>query len=315
MFSKSKPPFNQPARPCRLQLPAKLLLLAAVFAAAGAFAAQSRPNILFLFADDQRADTIAAWGNSHIKTPTLDKLVHAGCSFRGNYIFGGNSGAVCMPSRAMLMSGRNWFRIDTKTLKGAKLMPELLHENGYVTFGTGKWHNGEESWLRAFQRGKTIMFGGMSEHSKVPVRDLGPDGKLTPKRTEEKFSSELFADSVIEFLKSQDGSKPFFAYAAFTAPHDPRMPPQDMVKPYYQNKPPLPPNFLPQFPFDNGHMTKCRDENLAAWPRTEGIIREHGGDIRVTSTLGEGSCFTLQLPATTAPPAAAQTGDSTATSS
>ncbi len=252
----------------------QLLLLVGFLPDLGAAVSNSRPNILFLFADDQRADTIGAWGNPHIKTPTLDKLVSAGCSFRRNYIFGGNSGAVCMPSRAMLMSGRSWFHVDTKTLSDAKLMPELLRENGYVTFGTGKWHNGQESWLRAFQRGKTVMFGGMSDHSKVPVQDLGPDGKLTPERTGEKFSSELFADSVIEFLKNHDGKKPFFAYVAFTAPHDPRMPPPQQLEFYYRNKPPLPPNFLPQFPFDNGHMTKCRDENLAAWPRTEAVIRD-----------------------------------------
>jgi arylsulfatase A-like enzyme len=236
--------------------------------------AKSRPNILFLFADDQRADTISAWGNPNIKTPHLDKLVEAGYSFRGNYIFGGNAGAVCMPSRAMLMSGITWFHVDTKTLHGAKLMPELLGENGYVTFGTGKWHNGEESWLRAFQHGKTVLFGGMANHLKVPVRDLGPDGKLTPERVGEKFSSELFADSAIEFLKSCDGKKPFFAYVAFTAPHDPRMPPSTERDFYYAHKPPLPPNFQPQFPFDNGHMLKCRDENLAAWPRTETVIRD-----------------------------------------
>ncbi len=257
-----------------LSLGIQLLWLAGLLPDLGAAVAKSRPNILFLFADDQRADTISAWGNPHIKTPALDKLASAGCSFRRNYIFGGDSGAVCMPSRAMLMSGRSWFHVDTKKLSDAKLLPELLRENGYVTFGTGKWHNGQESWLRAFQRGKTVMFGGMSDHSKVPVRDLGPDGKLTPERTGEKFSSELFADSVIEFLKHHDRKQPFFAYVAFTAPHDPRMPPPQPLEFYYRHKPPLPPNFLPQFPFDNGHMTKCRDENLAAWPRTEAVIRD-----------------------------------------
>jgi arylsulfatase A-like enzyme len=232
--------------------------------------AAEKPNILFLFADDQRADTIAAHGNPHIRTPHLDRLVASGFSFRGNYIFGGNSGAVCMPSRAMLMSGKTWFHIDTVGLKGEKLLPELLQEHGYATFGTGKWHNGQPSWLRAFQHGRTIMFGGMSDHTQVPVRDLGPDGKLTG----EKFSSELFADSAIEFLKNHDGQKPFFAYVAFTAPHDPRQPPLSYREPYYRHLPPLPANFLPQLPFDNGMMQGGRDENLGAWPRTESMIRD-----------------------------------------
>jgi arylsulfatase A-like enzyme len=236
--------------------------------------AAERPNILFLFADDQRADTIAAHGNRHIKTPNLDQLVASGFSFRNNYLFGGNSGAVCVPSRAMLMSGRTWFHIDTATLQGVTLWPELLRDNGYVTFGTGKWHNGQPSWLRAFQQGKSVMFGGMSDHSRVPVRDLGPDGKLTPPRVGEKFSSELFADAVIEFLNNYRDKGPFLAYVAFTAPHDPRMPPLPYREMYYRDLPPLPPNFLPQLPFDNGMMAGGRDENLGAWPRTEAMIRD-----------------------------------------
>ena len=250
------------------------LLLIVMAASHNGLAAAGRPNILFLFADDQRADTIAAYGNPHIRTPNLDKLVAAGFSFRSNYTFGGNSGAVCVPSRAMLMSGKTWLHIDTVALKGVKLLPEYLQEHGYVTFGTGKWHNGEASWLRAFQRGKTIMFGGMSDHTRVPVRDLGPDGKLTPQRTGEKFSSEMFADSAIEFLRGYSGQQPFFAYVAFTAPHDPRMPPVSYREPYYRSLPPLPPNFLPQLPFDNGMMNGGRDENLGAWPRTEAMIRD-----------------------------------------
>lgn len=237
-------------------------------------AAAETKNVLFLFADDQRADTIAAWGNPQIRTPNLDELVRDGFSFRANYCFGGNSGAVCVPSRAMLMSGKTWFRVDTVSLKGVKLLPELLQEHGYVTFGTGKWHNGPPSWLRAFQRGRNIFFGGMSDHTKVPVRDLGPDGKLTDVRVGEKFSSELFADAVIQFLEEYNSDQPFFAYVAFTAPHDPRQPPTGSADEYYQNRPPLPANFLPQHPFDNGMMRGGRDENLAAWPRTEHVIRD-----------------------------------------
>ena len=237
-----------------------------------AFAQAGRPNILFLFADDQRPDTIAAWGNPHIRTPNIDRLVDNGFSFRRNYCMGANGGAVCVPSRAMLNSGKAFFRIPMD-LRGEKLLGELLGENGYATFATGKWHNREPSWLRSFQRGKSIMFGGMSNHTNVPVKDLGPDGRLVDPGYTRKFSSRLFADAAIKFLKSQQGEQPFFAYVAFTAPHDPRQPPRRYREMYYKSRPPLPPNFRPQHPFNNGHM-RGRDEELAAWPRTREVVSD-----------------------------------------
>ncbi len=243
--------------------------------------APRRPNFLFLFADDMRADTIAAHGNPHIRTPNLDDLARRGFSFRNAYVFGGDSGAVCVASRAMLMSGRTLFHVETTTLANAPLLPELLGRAGYVTFGTGKWHNGEASWLRAFQQGRTVMFGGMSDHTKVPVKDLGANGQLTAARVETTFSSELFADSAIAFLREQKGPAPFFAYVAFTAPHDPRQPPPAFRQAYYDSLPPLPANFLPQFPFDNGAMRGAATRISArghaprpwcatSWPSTTG---------------------------------------------
>ncbi|MFM8396043.1 MAG: sulfatase-like hydrolase/transferase [Acidobacteriota bacterium] len=233
-----------------------------------------RPNILLLFADDQRADTIRAYGNSHIRTPNLDQLVRTGFNLRQNHIFGSNNGAVCVPSRAMMMTGKTWLSIDSVRLQGEILLPQLLAEHGYETFATGKWHNGEASWRRGFQRGKAVMFGGMSDHTKVPVKDLLPNGELSAERTGEKFSSELFADAAIEYLEQRDRNSPFFAYVAFTAPHDPRQPTDRWRDYYYQNLPPVPANFLPQLPFDNGMVRNLRDENLAAWPRQERVIRE-----------------------------------------
>ena len=233
-----------------------------------------RPNILIFLADDMRADAIAALGNPHIKTPNIDSLVRTGTNFNRCYIQGGNSGAVCIPSRAMLLTGRPWMEIDTQNLKTPNLMPEWFGSNGYQTFGTGKWHNGKESWLRSFQAGKSVFFGGMSDHTKVPVCDLTAEGKLSDEHLGESFSSELFSDAAIQFLNSRTNEKPFFAYVAFTAPHDPRQPPESFAAPYSQKLPPAPVNFLPQHPFDNGMLKNLRDENLAPWPRPESMIRE-----------------------------------------
>ena len=229
-------------------------------------------NFLFLLADDQRADSIHAYGNNYIQTPNLDKLIARGFSFRQNYCLGSNGGAVCVPSRAMINSGRSYFNVDSK-ITGVKIMPELLRENGYTTFATGKWHNKEESFLRGFEKGKALYFGGMADHTKVPVVDLGPEGNFINKRVGENFSSELFTNAAIEFLENHKGDKPFYAYVAYTAPHDPRNPPMKYRQMYYRNRPPLPKNFKPQHPFDNGHMVG-RDESLAPWPRTEDVIRD-----------------------------------------
>ncbi len=232
-----------------------------------------RPNFLFLFADDQRADTIGAWGNPHIRTPHIDSLVNRGFSFRSNYNMGGNSGAVCIPSRAMVNTGLAYFRLEND-LNNALLLPEILAQNGYTTFATGKWHNQEPSWLRGFQQGQNVFFGGMSDHTQVPLADLSVDGELVNRRTAEGFSSELFADAAVEFLETYDSSTPFYAYVAFTAPHDPRQPPPRYRQAYYDSPPPLPENFLPQHPFNLGSSLTLRDERLAAWPRTESVIRD-----------------------------------------
>ncbi len=237
---------------------------------------RKRPNILFLFSDDQRADTIHALGNQNITTPTLDRLVGEGTTFTQAYCMGANNGAVCVPSRAMMMSGRTLFRISEK-LEGQTTWPQVFAENGYATFGIGKWHNQQPSFINTFAEGKSVFFGGMSNPYTMPVQDMGADHKLTAKRESGKHATELFTDSAIEFIARQSGDKPFALYAAFTLPHDPRLAPKEFRAMYDAAKLPLPANFLPQHPFNNGELT-VRDEQLAPWPRTPEIVREHLAD-------------------------------------
>src|SRR2546423_10732227 len=74
-----------------------------------------RPNVLFLFTDDQRADTIHALGNAAIRTPNLDGLAGSGFVFRNAYCMGSNQPAVCLPSRTMMLSGRSLFHLPELT--------------------------------------------------------------------------------------------------------------------------------------------------------------------------------------------------------
>jgi arylsulfatase A-like enzyme len=257
----------------------------------------TKPNILFLFADDQRFDTIHALGNQAIHTPNLDRLVSRGCVFEQAHIPCGTSGAVCMPSRAMLHSGRSLFHLDGE---GQCIPPEhttlgeALRHNGYHTFGTGKWHNGCESFNRSFAAGEEIFFGGMSDHWNVPVYHYDPSGRYEHKLPETrdparsnqvnwrrgdhinsgKHSTEMICDAAIQFLENHNKQHPFFAYVALLAPHDPRTMPQRFFDMYDPNQIELPPNFMGGHPFDTGAL-HIRDEMLAQFPRDPDETRRH----------------------------------------
>lgn len=255
-------------------LPALVLMLCCATTAEA-----RRPNVLFLLADDQRPDTIHALGNDLIQTPHLDRLVRTGTAFTRAYCMGSTQPAVCVPSRAMLMSGRTLFRAPVD-LAAVPLMPEVFGAAGYDTFGTGKWHNRPASYARAFRQGADIFFGGMADQFHTPIYPFDPSGQYpaASKHPAEHFSSETFADAAIGFLQSRKGSdRPFFCYVAFTSPHDPRTPPGSYATMYDPAKMPLPANYLPEHPFDNGEL-KVRDEQLAPWPRTPAIVRKELAD-------------------------------------
>ena len=249
-----------------------------LFLAAALFSVEPRPNIVVLFADDLRFDAIGAFGNDEVKTPNLDALARRGTAFTHCFNMGSMNPAVCIPSRAMLMSGRTLFHVPVQ-LGGVKTWPQHLREQGYATYGIGKWHNGPASYAAAFDEGAAVFFGGMSDHFQLPVFDHAADGKY-PKTREKsggKHSSELFADEAIRFMQGYKRDQPFFLYCAFWAPHDPRTAPAEYSKLYDPAKLKLPRSYLPEHPFDNGEL-KVRDELLAPFPRKPEEVRKHTAD-------------------------------------
>lgn len=256
-----------------------------------------KPNILFLLADDMRYDTIHALGNDAIITPNLDAIVASGTSFLNTYIPGGTCAAICMPSRAMINTGRGLYGLKDN---GSYIpeehitLGETFQRNGYDTFGVGKWHNGFRSFARSFSAGSEIFFGGMYDHWKVPVYDYDDTGEyvntlndvmnpgynnnIMPVRANHvvwgKHSTDLFADAACQWIRDRKSEDPFYMYVAYMAPHDPRTVPQEFFDLYDVENIPIPPNFMEEHPFDYGQKN-VRDERLEEYPRKPDAIRKH----------------------------------------
>jgi len=238
-------------------------------AGAGKPSSPRPPSVLVILSDDQRADTIHALGNEAIRTPALDSLVARGTVFDRAYCMGSMQPAVCVPSRAMLLSGRSLFHADPH-LSGCETWPEQFERAGYRTFVTGKWHNGAESVHRCFAEGDAVFLGGMHDQRSVPTVSFRDHGKPAADARHALHSSELFGNAAERFVQRL-GDEPFFAWVSFTAPHDPRQAPDAFRARWNGREPPPPANFLPEHPFDNGEL-EIRDELTLLRPRTRADI-------------------------------------------
>ncbi|MBN1511608.1 MAG: sulfatase-like hydrolase/transferase [Phycisphaerae bacterium] len=270
------------------------------------------PHILFIFTDDQRFDTISALGNPEIATPNLDRLARRGTVFTHAHIMGSMTPAVCIPSRAMMLTGRALCSLEQdgrRIPREHTALPEWLRQNGYVTSHIGKWHQDRESHARCFSTGDKIFGfnsrGGWYEvcngHWHVPVHDFDPSGRYSERdgyhappiepfeapfettKTNGRHSVEVFTDAAIDFLRtyptSEAGARgePFFLYLAHVAPHDPRQYPERLRERYHADAVSLPENFAVRHPFDNGALL-VRDELLEAHPRRPAAVRQHLAD-------------------------------------
>ena len=222
-------------------LAAMLTVIAGALESTAATASASpaqKPNVLFLLADDLRPDGIGALGNPNVKTPNLDKLVERGFVFRHAYVFGSDSGAVCMPSRTMLYTGCQLFNNKCRGNGQAPTFPIAMKQAGYATIRSGKDGNNPTDLCKTF--------------------DVHTNS----------FNAERNANNILDFLRQHAGKSPMFLHMASNEPHDPQFAPPEYYPLYSAEKIPLPPNFLPYHPFDNGEMT-IRDEATLPWPRTK----------------------------------------------
>ncbi len=278
-----------------LLLPLLLMLFALPAIAANRFAAagQDRPNILFLFSDDQTHHALGRLRELEVRTPNLDRLANRGILFTHCFNQGGWSGAVCIPSRAMLNTGRTVWQSRGSNGQGmaeGPLWGETLERAGYDTFMAGKWHLPDPALRRSFKKIGPLTGGflpstpinGEAYHRPAPGNTWSPSdprwgGQWTTTNGQTLHSSTLIANSAIDYLRTDaaQGTEPFFMYVAFTAPHDPRQAPKEFLDMYPPKKLKVPPNFLAKHPFAIENGFNGRDEILAPYPRTPENIRVH----------------------------------------
>ena len=255
-------------------------------------AAERRPNLLFIFADDQTFEAIRALGNDEVLTPNLDRLVRSGTTFTHAYNQGSWSGAVCIASRTMLNTGlflwhaaRVYKNTDKEFRQRGRMWGQLLQNAGYDTYFSGKWHvkaDAEKTFNHV-----THVRPGMPNQTREGY-NRPHEGKVDPwKPWDEsrggywkggKHWSEVLGDDAVGFLgQAATRDDPFFMYLAFNAPHDPRQSPKAYVNKYPLEKIAVPENFLPEYPYKDaiGCGKGLRDEKLAPFPRTPYSVKVH----------------------------------------
>jgi len=279
---------TQPHLILRRSLLALTLVSCAHSVCLAAAAEAAKPNILFILADDLAFSAIHSMGNDEVQTPNLDRLAQRGMTFTHAYNMGSWHGAVCMPSRGMLNTGRflwDFKQVDNtmnQERQAGRLWSESMKGAGYRTYMAGKWH------VRIGAASTFDVVGteraGMPKDSKAGYnRPL--EGQPDPwSPYDPKFGgfweggkhwSEVLAEETIGFCRDAAKSEqPFFMYIAFNAPHDPRQAPKEYLDRYPLEKIKVPGNFLPEYPFKNDIGLKdMRDENLGPFPRTEHAVK------------------------------------------
>ena len=201
--------------------------------------AASRPNFVFIVADDMGYADCGVQGCSDVPTPNLDALATGGARFTNGYV----TGTVCSPSRASLMTGRYHYRDGVKDWippgkpglnPSVPTIATYLKQSGYETGIVGKWHLGEDATCHPFQRGFNAFFGflggGRSYFPDKPTSPNQPVNHYTQvvrgndPVPESEYLTSAFAREAVSFINTHR-QHPFFLYLAFNAVHTPMQPP------------------------------------------------------------------------------------------
>ncbi|GGD58618.1 arylsulfatase [Paenibacillus nasutitermitis] len=218
-------------------------------------APEGAPNIVYIVLDDLGYAQLGSYGST-IETPNIDSLAAGGLRYTNSHVT-----AICSPTRASLLTGRNPHSIGMscvsdlntgfahtrgKVHKEAGLISEILKDNGYSTFISGKWHLAPyedqsaagpfDNWPlgRGFEHFYGFLGGGTNQFS--PVLHQDNHEVMAPKSAADGYHlTEDLTDKAIEYVRDQKAAapdKPFFLYLAYGATHDPHHAPKEYIDKY-----------------------------------------------------------------------------------
>ncbi len=200
----------------RLARQTALVLMAFALAVPRGWAADERPNILFIMSDDHAYQALSCYGSYRNQTPNLDRIAKEGMRFDRCYV----TNSICGPCRAVILTGKyshlNGFEQNGRTFNGQQqTVAKLLRTAGYQTAVVGKWHLRSEP--TGFDYWNVLI--GQGPYYNPPMKTLGPDGKSTIVK-HVGYTTDIITDHALEWLQQKrDASKPFFLMYQHKAPH------------------------------------------------------------------------------------------------
>jgi len=240
----------------KFQVLTSIFLVVTFFACQAQPGKMSRPNIIFIMADDHATRAISAYGDSINLTPNIDRIANEGALFVNSFC----ANSICSPSRATILTGKHSHK-NGVTGNGAlwksnqTLLPRQLKRNGYATALFGKWHLNRNPG-NEFDQWKILMGAGRQGHYYNP-EFTDKTGKSI---VEEGYSTDIITRESLEWMDAHQAKKedkPFFLMVQYKAPHTPRMPALRHLHVYEQDTIPEPLTLFDDYSTRGKHAGKA----------------------------------------------------------
>lgn len=242
-------------------------IIALVFGLAAASAADERPNILFIYTDDQSHRTVSCYPEAFdwVDTPNIDSLAKDGVRFSRAYI-----GSWCMPSRATMLTGHHQHGIESMRMEGqypgsaydpdkCPFWPKVFRQSGYTTAHIGKWHTGVDGgfgrdWDYQIIWNRPALPKNAPNYYYDQLTSFnGGDPRMV-----KGYTTDNYTKWAIEFIngKGRDPKKPWYLWLCYGAVHGPFTPADRHLDDYPDIKVPTPKDVYPPRPGKPSYVDK-----------------------------------------------------------